>query len=183
MYFFSPVRMVAIAISSQGICEHMATSKIELNPRIEISCETFHIQWCGIKDEQHKFKLNSSHKSLKTTLYNFLFYYFKGINYKLFINKINYFLLWPFFSFLASLLDEVKIDLWDKIRTKLSDSTFICHKSVNPQKPWLIITQLSIRSRYPFIFDDFDASGLHGCYQRAASGKWNIIPSIFCCLP
>ena len=88
-----------------------------------------------------------------------------------------------FFSFLASLLDEVKIDLWDKIRTKLSGSTFTCHKSRNPPKPWLLITQLSIRSRSPFIFDDFDASGLHGCYQRAASGKWNIIPSIFCCLP
>ena len=73
--------------------------------------------------------------------------------------------------------------VWDKIRTKLSGSTFICHNSGNPPKPWLIITQLSIRSRSPFIFDDVDASGLHGCYQRAASGKWNIITSIFCCLP
>ena len=59
----------------------------------------------------------------------------------------------------------------DKIRTKLSGSTFTCHKSGNPSKPWLIITQLSIRSRSPFIFDDLDTSGLHGCYQRAASGK------------
>ena len=43
---------------------------------------------------------------------------------------------------MASLLDEVKIDLWDKIRTKLSGSTFTYHKSGNPPKPWLIITQL-----------------------------------------
>ena len=46
-----------------------------------------------------QFKLNSSYKSLKTTLYNFFFYYFEGIGYKLFINKINYFLLCPFFLF------------------------------------------------------------------------------------
>ena len=121
---------------------------------------------CGHNANKRFF--DSSHK---TTLYNFFIYYFKGIGYKLFINKINYFLLCNFFSFLASLLDEVKIDLWDKIKTKLSDSTFTCHKSGNPPKPWLIITQLAIRSRSSFIFDDFDASGLHGCYQRAASGK------------
>ena len=67
-----------------------------------------YIQWCRIKQEQHKFKLNSSHKSLKTTLYNFFFYYFKGIGFRVFINKINYFLLCPFFSFLASLLVKSK---------------------------------------------------------------------------
>ena len=79
-------------------------------------------------------------------MYNFFFHYFKGIGYKLFINKINYFLLCPFFSLLASLLDEVKIDLWDKIRTMLSGSTFTCHKLGNPPKPWLTITQLLIWS-------------------------------------
>ena len=41
------------------------------------------------------------------------------MGYKLFINKINNFLL-SFFDLLASSMDEVKIQLWDKIRTKLS---------------------------------------------------------------
>ena len=36
-----------------------------------------------------------------------------------------------------------------------------------------------VRSRSPIICDDFVASGLHGSYQRAASGEWNILPSIF----
>ena len=60
------------------------------------------------------------------------------MGYKLFINKINYFLLCPFVSFLATFLDEVKIDLGDKIRTKLSGSTFTCHKSGNHPKPCIL---------------------------------------------